>query len=83
MSDPVDCPVLALTPPLDATPQVVDLLERMLERAKRGEVLGIAIVAEVQGRIVSTGYHVNDAFRMIGALRWLESRISAETIDGA
>lgn len=71
MADEKEAPVLVLAP-VDESPAVIAMLERLLERAKKGELLGFAFVAEVRGRSLSTGWHAHDAFRLLGAMRWLE-----------
>lgn len=52
--------VLTLAPPVGPVPGVVDLLERALERARAGEIRGIAIATCSTGRTTDTAFDLGD-----------------------
>lgn len=56
MSGPVR--LHALTP--EPVPEVVALLEDMLERAKAGEVIGVGVVSACRGRADGTAYALGE-----------------------
>jgi hypothetical protein len=68
---------LAITPAPQPVPSVVDLLETLLASAKAGELRELAVASRLTGNRVGTahvGEYGEDAFRMLGALRYLEHR---------
>ena len=40
--------------------EVIDMLESMLERARAGQIIGVAIVAAEVGRYESTGFAIGE-----------------------
>lgn len=78
---------LSIVPPVKAVDDVVELLERTLEAARRGDIRGVLIASvRVGGDISSAWAHdpvEYDQFRMIGALRFAEHRILAGVGEGS
>ena len=59
-----------------ANDDVVAELESLLEKAKRGDIRQIAIAATMDGRDVLTSIVCQyDAFQLIGATQYLQTRI--------
>lgn len=62
--------------PLEPVPETIQVLERMLERAKAGEVRSVAMVATRGNRDVVTDWsNNNEFFALMGGVDWLKHRM--------
>lgn len=59
-------------------PEAIKLLEEALERAKNGEIVGVALVMQHTGGRIGTAYDAPDWFSLIGGLQHLILRISLD-----
>jgi hypothetical protein len=62
--------------------QIVELLERLLDDAKSGRLLGLCVVTEVQGGGVGTALEFFDVHRAIGGSVRLQKRLLETPGDG-
>lgn len=59
-------------------PAAIQILEEALERAKSGDIVGVALVMQHTGGRVGTAYNSPDWFAMIGGLQYLAVRITSD-----
>lgn len=55
----------APTPETDPVPETVELIERMLEKAKSGEIRSVAVAYTLEGRGTITNWHNNGEFYVL------------------
>ena len=60
---------------------VVGILEDLLERAKSGEIHGIAVAAELSDRMSANVFHVHHPVLMLGELSILQRDLMDDRID--
>lgn len=75
--------IAVLSPaPTEAQPQVIEMLENLLARARTGEVLSFAVACELTGREVMTGHsEPASVFALIGAVEHLKQRLLRKADD--
>lgn len=56
-------------------PVAIKLLEEALERAKSGDIVGVALVMQHTGGRIGTAYEAPDMFSLVGGLQYLSTRI--------
>lgn len=62
--------------PGEPVTDTIEVLERMLERAKTGEVRSVAMVCTLGNRDVVTDWsNNNEFFALIGGVNWLKHRM--------
>lgn len=68
---------------VEPVPEVVETLERLLERARSGELREVAIASREIGRSIATAHigETDDLWRLLGALRLLEHRIIITNVE--
>lgn len=65
-----------MTPPDTAVPETVALLERMLARAKSGELRSVAVAGvKANGGAVTEWNHEAQFFALAGSVAWLQHRL--------
>lgn len=57
---------------------LVAILERLLERAKTAEIVGISYVAELTDGSIGTGWTTRHKMTALGGVRWLEHRMMGD-----
>lgn len=57
-------------------PAAIQILEEALERAKSGDIVGVALVMQHTVGRIGTAYDAPDWFSLIGGLQYLVVRIS-------
>lgn len=74
-----------ISPTVGGAEGVVDALEALLVRARRGEVTGIGFAISLAGGATSTGYHLTvdgDVHRVFHAAETLKLRLMGWTPSG-
>lgn len=65
----------------DLQEDIINILETLLERAKKGDVTGLAFIADVKDDLtIETGFYARKVFKALGGLKVLEAEL-LETIE--
>ncbi len=69
---------IGVAEPPSAVPSVVEAIEQHLADARRGEILGVAIVSSRRGRCVGHGWTLGDGVMadLIAGTVWLQRQLS-------
>lgn len=66
-----------LTPPDQAVPETIKIIESMLDKARSGEIRSIAIVGVKANQSVVSCWHSEEQFHtLLGAASWLSYRMN-------
>ncbi len=73
-------PVVSIVADIEPLPELVATIETLLERAKSGDLRGIAFATNMADGMVGSSFEVgdSDAVRLMGALTWLSYRMAEE-----
>lgn len=73
-------PVLTVVPfTAPAIREIMDILHLITERARKGEIDGIAIAATCRDQSITTAFHYTRLFSLMGAVATVDERLRRNT----
>ena len=86
MADVVDFTGRSTTPPGEAVPEVVTMLEAMLAAARDGKILAVAVATVETGGFINSGYAWGKdpiAGQILGSVAMMQHKVITHMADGS